>query len=464
MRTSGARGWPESGGKRVFRRLAQGLQWDGYRSLHATIMTTPQPKLISGAAMDTVVPRRRGKAIALAAAGAAAVAALAFALWHWMPRGLQVSQGELRIAAVERGVFRDDIVVRATAQPLQSVMLDSVESGRVEEVYARDGELVKQGQLLFRISNPQRNLELLARQAEHAQQISNLSNLRVAQEASRSDHQRRLDDLNFAMEQAQKRYAREEKLAAQGFLSQAALEESADRLAQQWRVLAQAQASDDTDRRVRGTALAQLDKALDGLQSGLKLVSATVEALAVRAPSAGRLTDFRLQVGESIATGKHVGRIDDPARFKLSAEVDEYYLKRVAVGRHGSVQLDGRSYAVDVSTIYPQIKEGRFTVELTFSAAQPDALSPGQSVDATITLGEPAPALLLPNGAFLNDSGGTWVFVVTQDGGVAERRAIRSGRRNNGQLEVLSGLAAGERVIVSGYTAFGDTPRLQISK
>jgi len=427
-------------------------------------MNTPHPKLVSGAAMDTIVPKRRGKTIALAIAGTAAAAAFAFALWHWMPRGLQVTAGELRIAAVERGVFRDDVVVRATAQPLQSVMLDSVESGRIEEVYARDGDLVKQGQLLFRISNPQRNLELLARQGERAQQISNLSNLRVAQEASRSEHQRRLDDLSFAMDQAQKRYARDEKLAAQGFLSSVALEESADRVAQQWRVLAQAQASNDTDQRVRATALEQLDKALDGLQSGLKLVSATVDALAVRAPSDGRLTDFRLQVGESITTGKHVGRIDDPARFKLSAEVDEYYLKRVAVGRHGSVQMDGRSYAVDVSTIYPQIKEGRFTVELVFSAGQPDALSPGQSVDATITLGEPAPALLLPNGAFLNDSGGTWVYAVAQDGGVAERRAIRSGRRNNAQLEVLSGLAVGERVIVSGYTAYGNAPRLQISK
>lgn len=427
-------------------------------------MQTPQPKLVSGAAMDTIVPRRRGKAIALAAAGAAAIATVLFALWYWMPRGLPVAAGELRVATVERGVFRDDIVVRASAQPLDSVMLDSVESGRVEEVFARDGELVKQGQLLFRISNPQRNLELLARQAEHAQQISNLSNLRVAQEASRSEHRRRLDDLAFAMEQAQKRHARDERLAAQGYLSAAALEESQDRLAQQRRVLAQAQSSDETDQRVRGTVLAQLNTALDGLQSGLKLVSATVEALAVRAPSAGRLTDFRLQVGESIATGKHVGRIDDPAHFKLAAEVDEYYLKRVAVGRHGSVQLDGASYPVDVATVYPQIKEGRFTVELVFSKAQPDALSPGQSVDAHITLGEPAPALLLPNGAFLNDSGGTWVFVLTPGGDAAERREIRAGRRNNSQVEVLSGLAVGERVVVSGYSAFGKSPRLHISK
>ncbi|MRV70701.1 efflux RND transporter periplasmic adaptor subunit [Duganella sp. FT92W] len=414
--------------------------------------------------MDTIVPRRRGKQIAAACVTVAVIAAATSALWYWMPRGLQVPAGDLRIATVEQGIFRDDIVVRASAAPLRSVMLDSVESGRVEEVHARDGDRVQQGQLLFRISNPQRNLELLARQAEHAQQISNLSNLRVAQEASRSDRERRIDDLAFQLEQTRKQHERNARLAAQGYLSAAALEESQDRLARQQRALAQARDSDGTETRVREHALAQLQTALDGLKSGLKLVSATVDALAVRAPTAGRLTDFHLQVGESIATGKHVGRIDDPDHFKLTAEVDEFYLKRVAVGRHGAVLQDGRSYAVDVATVYPQITAGRFTVELVFSAAAPEQLSPGQSLDARIALGEPAPALLLPNGAFMNDSGGAWVFVLSPDGALAERRDIRTGRRNNSQIEVLGGLARGERVIVSGYASYGKAPRLQISK
>ncbi|UMR31928.1 biotin/lipoyl-binding protein [Massilia sp. MB5] len=228
----------------------------------------------SGAAMDRIVPRKHGRTIALAALAATAVLAAGLALWHWAPRGLLVQGRDLQIAQVESDIFRDDIVVRASAQPLSSVILDSVESGRVEEVYARDGDMVRQGQLLFRISNPQRNLELLARQAEHAQQISNLSNLRVAQEASRSEHQRRLDDLAFALQQEEKRHARNEKLAAEGFISAVALEESRDTLAQRRRALAQAQASDATETEVRGNALIQLGSALDGLKSGLQLVRA----------------------------------------------------------------------------------------------------------------------------------------------------------------------------------------------
>jgi HlyD family secretion protein len=424
----------------------------------------PEQVAATGAAMDVRVPKRRGPLIARIAAGAIALAACGFIGWHTMPRGLQVAAKDVRIARVEQGVFLDDIVVRASAEPLNSVILDSVESGRVEEVFAKDGAMVKKGQLLFRLSNPQRNLELLARQAEHAQQISNLSNLRVAQEAGRTDHQRRLSDLAFALSQAEKQHARNVKLAAQGFISSVALEESVDKLAQQKRAWQQERDSTDTENRVRGDALAQMSNAIKGLQSGLMLVNATVDALAVRAPVDGMLTGFRLQVGETVKTDQHIGRIDDPNRFKLAAQVDEFYLNRVAVGRHASVRIGERAFAADVSTIYPQIKEGRFTIELVFSKEQPPVLSPGQSLDVQVTLGEPGKATLLPNGAYLNETGGAWVFVVGRDGETVTRRAIRGGRRSNTQVEVLAGLAPGEQVIVSSYAAFEKTERLQLTK
>jgi HlyD family secretion protein len=418
----------------------------------------------SGVAMDTVIPRRRGRRVAIIAASVLAMAVAAYALWSWMPRGLQIDGSDLRIGQAARGVFVDEIIVRANAEPLNSVILDAVESGRVEEVFAADGALVKKGQLLFRISNPQRNLELLARQYEHSVSVFNLSNLRVSQQASASDHQRRLDDLQFALDQARKQHARNVRLSAQGFISSVALEESEDKLAQQERALKQEQQANVAESRVRQSAEQQLESSIQGLNSGLKLVSATVDALAVRAPAEGRLTNFRLQIGESIATGKNIGRIDDPARFKLTANVDEYYLNRMAVGRHGNVQQDGRSYAADIRTIYPQIKDGRFTVEMVFTKGQPPVLNPGQSLDARITLGEPAPALLLPNGAFINDSGGAWVYVLDASGHSVQRRAVRTGRRNNSQIEVLDGLSAGDKVILSSYAAYGNSPRLQITQ
>jgi HlyD family secretion protein len=419
---------------------------------------------VTGAAMDTVVPRKRKFLALRVAAAIAAAGALAFGAWQLVPHGLQVAARDVRLATVERGVFRDEIVVRATAQPLNSVILDSVESGRVEEVFAKDGALVKKGDLLFRLSNPQRNLELLERQAEHAQQISNLSNLRVAQEVGRTDHQRRVADLEFALAQAEKQHARSSRLAKQGFISQVALEESEDKLAQQRRTLAEEKRSIDLETKVRRDALAQMETAIHGLESGLHLVTATVDALAVRAPVAGMLADFHLIVGQTVKTDQRIGRIDDPNRFKLAADVDEFYLNRVGVGRTGVATVDGKAWPVAVSTVYPQIRDGRFTLEMVFAKDQPGQLSPGQGVDAQVTMGEPARALLLPNGAFASDTGGAWVFVLAADGETVTRRAVRLGRRSNSQLEVLAGLEQGERVIMSSYAAFGKAERLQLTK
>jgi HlyD family secretion protein len=424
----------------------------------------PPQATVTGAAMDTPVPKKRKSLALRVAAAAAAACALAFGAWQLVPHGLQVAARDVRLASVERGVFRDEIVVRATAQPLDSVILDSVESGRVEEVFAKDGALVRKGQLLFRLSNPQRNLELLARQAEHAQQISNLSNLRVAQEVGHTDHQRRVADLEFALAQAEKQHARSSRLARQGFISQVALEESEDKLAQQRRTLEQERRSIELETKVRRDALAQMETAINGLQSGLQLVTATVDALAVRAPVDGMLADFHLMVGQTVKTDQRIGRIDDPNRFKLSAEVDEFYLNRVGVGRAGVASVDGGSWPVTVSTVYPQIKEGRFTLEMVFAKEQPGQLSPGQGIDAQVTMGEPARALLLPNGAFASDTGGAWVFVLGTDGETVTRRAVRLGRRSNRQLEVLAGLTQGERVIVSSYAAFGKAERLQLTR
>jgi HlyD family secretion protein len=422
------------------------------------------PSAVTGAAMDAVVPKKRGRLVKRIGIAVAVTAALAWAGWQFVPHGLQVASRDVRLARVEQGVFRDDIVVRASAEPLHSIILDSVESGRVEEVFAKDGQAVKKGDLLFRLSNPQRNLELLARQTEYSQQIFNAANLRVAQEAVRTDHQRRLSDLEFALGQADKQHARNKRLASQGFISAVALEESGDKLAQQKRALDEEKRAVATEENVRGRALEQMDSALHGLQSGLQLVGATVEALAVRAPSDGVLTDFRMLVGQTVRPDQHIGRIDDPRHFKLSAQVDEFYLSRLTVGRRGSVTQDGKNYALQVATVYPQIKEGRFTAEMVFTDGQPAVISPGQSMDAQLTLGDPARAMLLPSGAFVNDTGGVWVFVVGRDGERVEKRAVKLGRRNNAQVEVLSGLALGENVIISSYVPFGKAERLQLTK
>jgi HlyD family secretion protein len=286
----------------------------------------------------------------------------------------------------------------------------------------------------------------------------------VALEGSETEHQRRTLDLNVGLARMQRQHARYLSLVEQGYISKSTLEDSQDQLAQQRQSLDDEKTRVAIEMRIKRDGVRQMEQAIERLDAGLKVVNESIDGLAVRAPIAGRLTDFRLQLGEIVKPEQRIGRIDDPGRFKLLAEIDEYFLGRVSVGKPGHVTSNGRAYAVEITSVFPQIKEGRFSTELAFADAAPGGMRPGQSLETRITLGEASAGLILPDDAFLNDSGGTWVFVVARDGMTAERRPIRVGRRNNSQVEVASGLAPGERVIVSTYAAYGSAQELQIQE
>jgi HlyD family secretion protein len=411
--------------------------------------------------MDRPLPKRRPNYLIVAVGVLVLLGGIA-AISQLVPHGLRVAEGDIRIATVQQGMFHNDVVVRSTAAPLHTIMLDALESGRVEEVLVNDGALVDKDALLFRLSNPQLRLNLVAREADRAQQISNLSALRVSIETSQTEHQRRVLDLKFALTQAEKQYARNAALAKTGVIAVVTLEESRDRLAQQRQALEDEQTRAVIEMRIKRDGARQMAQAIDQLDAGLKVVNDAIEGLAVRAPIAGRLTDFRLQMGEIVKSEQRIGRIDDPSRFKLTAQIDEYFLGSVLTGKKGSVNVNGHDYVVEVSRVFPQITDGRFLIELLFTADAPPEMNPGQSAETRITLGGTSPGLILPNDAFLSDTGGAWVFVLSPNGRSAERRRIRIGRRNNSQLEVASGLAPGERAIVSTYAGFGNAERLRI--
>lgn len=425
-------------------------------------MTRARLAAISGTQMDEIVPKRRRWRVPLIAA-LAVIAAVVVLVFRALPSGLTVQSSDVRIATVAQGVFQDEIVVRTSIEPAISIMLDAVEAGRVEEVTVRDGAMVKAGDLLFRLSNPQRQLDLLARQSDLAQQLSNLISLRVQYEEIKNGYRRRLSDLRAGLVRAEKRHIRYIELSRQGFVSQTELESSADDLSQYRNNLEDEQRSQHEELQANRSALAQMQKAIDGLNSGIDVVTTSIDALAVRSPIDGRLTNFALHVGALVKLGDRVGRIDDPERFKLVAEIDEFYLNRVDLGDSCRRSLDSKDYDAKVTRTNPQVRDGRFTVEFVFETTLPDRLRAGQSLDCRLILGEPRTALILESGAFVNDTGGAWAFVIAPNGRHAERRAIRIGRRSNTQLEVLGGLAAGERVIVSSYGIFGKSQRLTLT-
>ena len=174
---------------------------------------------------------------------------------------------------------------------------------------------------------------------------------------------------------------------------------------------------------------------------------------------AGKLSGFDVEVGESIVRGGRLGQIDDPDTYKLNARIDEFYLGRVDISQTATADHSGRELDLQVSKIYPQVNEGQFEVDMVFNQ-EPEGLRRGQTLQLRLTLGDNSDAILIPNGSFYQETGGSWVFVVAPDGSEAIRRTVRLGRRNTDYIEVLDGLEPGEKVITSPYTSFTGMDRL----
>ena len=416
--------------------------------------------LTSGAAMDRRVaaPSRRWRWVLAIALAAAATVLLARA---W-PRGVPVSRADVEIATVKPGAFRDVVVGRATAQPLQSVLLDATEDGRVEQVLVKDGARVDAGQLLVVLASSQRAQELMARSSEAAQQLANLATFRAGLAQAQALQRREVTQAEFERERAQRLHQRNTELAAQGFLSPSALEDSADKLAMAQRLLTQLQADGREELRTREQSVQAMQRAVTDLDQRLTAMRAASEGLAVRAPVAGRVTGLTLQVGESVRSGTRIARLDSLGRFKLDLRLDEFHLARVREGLTATLTHEGRAHALHVARIDPQVKDGRFTVELTFDA-DPPPLQVGQGLDVRLTLGDPSQSLLLPDSGFYADTGGAWAFVLDADGRHAQRRPLQLGRRADGVVEVLGGAQAGEQIVVSPYRAFVGATTLQIN-
>jgi HlyD family secretion protein len=420
---------------------------------------------VTGSNMDRTVETRRLSARLKIAIAAVAIIVAAGLFWWFAPSGTSQAVGADRvtISTVRTGQFEDFIPLRARVTPLLTVYIDSIEGGRVEQVIAEDGATLARGQLIAVLSNAELQLSTLARQTEVEQQINNMRSQELALAQTRLANERAVLEAGLAATKVRRQYERERPLADKGFVSGKQFNDTSDELAYQQRRVSVLQRSQATDERLQAGQLSQQRASMASMRSGLALARANLEALNLRAPVAGQLSGFNIQVGQSLQRGERIAQIDSPGRNKLQAGVDEFYLGRVQIGQKANVDVGGRTYAAKVTKIYPQVQNGQFQLDLQFIGTEPTSIQRGQTLQARLTLGDPAPARLIPNGAFYTESGGNWVFVVAADGRSAIKRPVRLGRRNPQSIEVLDGLDPGERVITSPYTGFADKDRLDLT-
>jgi HlyD family secretion protein len=416
-------------------------------------------------AIQTAWWRRPSVRIAAAAVLVLAVGiAMAVAFLGSPASSVRVPAQSVTIDSVQRAAFHDLTTLQGKVTPKDTIYLDALEGGQVQKVLVQAGDRVSVGQPLVEFRNTQLELEVLDQEGRLVESITQLQAYEKQLEQNRADNEKALAGIDYNILRLKRMADRRDVLLKSGYVAREATDQVHDELDYDRTLRPLQSETNQRQETLRQQQLPQVHEEMRSLQQSLSITRAKLEDLVVKAPVAGRLTAMDLKVGENRNRGDRLGEITLDTGFKISADVDEYYLGRVQTGQSADVDLNGRTVRLSVTRIYPQVHGGTFTIDLAFNGAAPEGLLPGETTQGKLSLGADRPATVLPTGPFLERTGGDWVFVVAADGGHADRRRIRIGRRTADQVEVLSGLRPGERVITSDYQGWDKIDRIDLQK
>ncbi len=422
---------------------------------------TPNSGPSLGAGMDRVIERPRGRrAHGRIVAGAAVVLVLALLAWRLPSAGsTDVAGADIQTGSVERAPFADVVPLRATVAPSVSTFVGVVSGGQVDRLIVQDGAAVTEGEALATLANPQLKLDILTREAAIASQLGQVSGEDLSLERGSRDRDNQVAGADYDLIKAQRQLVIRQQLHDQGIVSDAGLKSYQEEEAYQRRRSAQLHAAEGAETRIAVLQARRLADTRTRLSSNLDAVRAGLDALTLRAPMTGRLSNFTIQPGQALKPGDPAGQVDSEGSWKLVADVDQYFLGRIRVGQPASAEGGLR---LAVAKVLPAVTDGHFRVELGFVGKPPAGLSRGQILDGKITLGAARAALVAPLGGWLESDGGTAAFVLEASGAHATRRTIRVGRRNADQVEILSGLEPGTRIVTSNTGAFNKAATINI--
>jgi HlyD family secretion protein len=409
--------------------------------------------------MDVLKPKKfwNKQKITFAIIGLALVAFIAYLLFFSDKRSkLNVDAEKITISDVKEGNFDEFIIVQGAVQPLKTIQLDAIVGGYVTQKLVEGGTKVAKGEIILRLENQQLKLNFLQSETEANRLVNDLQNTRQRLKVEKFTLRKTLSELEFLMEQAKDAYERNTKLIKNNVISESDFQKSKreyERYVNQRGIEIESQKYQEESSNLQ---IKQLEGTLQRTQRNVDLWRETLENLVVKAPVSGLLSSIDVEVGSNINQGQNIGQIDDLEGFKMRSDIDEHYISRIFPGLKGSFEFNGKSHKIEIIKVYPEVKNGRFSVDLTFTGQSPEGIRRGQSSPVRLELGKAEKAILVPVGGFFSDTGGNWIYVVDASGKKAIKRNISLGRKNPEYFEVLSGLKAGDKAITSGYENFGD--------
>ena len=417
--------------------------------------------------MDRALPKKKGlqkKHIGYIIFGTIIIVLFYMAFFTDRTSTYKVEKDKLIIETVTEGQFNDYITVPGTVEPISTIFLDAQEGGRVEEILIEEGSMVKQGDIILRLSNPDLYLNILDSEAQLAEKENFLRNTQVTMEQERISIKRELISLKYDIERKKRNFGQNEKLIADNLISREEYlrsREDLDMAMQSRELFMERQRQDSIFRSVQ---VETLKANLENMRKNLALVRQRVENLNVKATVDGQLGLLVPEIGQSISRGANMGQINVLTSYKVTAQIDEHYIDRVKTQLTATLDRQGHNFDLVVRRVYPEVRNGTFEIDMVFADSMPDNIRSGQTYYTSLQLGQPKISLLVPLGGFFQATGGQWIFVLDPSESFAVRRNITLGRKNPKYYEVLEGLTPGEKVIVSGYETFGKNEKLVFKK
>jgi len=376
----------------------------------------------------------------------------------------KVEKDKLIIESVIEDQFNDYITVPGTVEPITIIYLDAQEGGRVEEKLIEEGSIVKKGDIILRLSNPDLYLNILDSEAQLAEKENFLRNTQINMEQTRHSIKSELVNLHYDIERKERNYQQNEILMKDNLISREEFlrsKEDLDRAKQSQELLLERQMTDSTFFAIN---INSMINNLENMRKNLNLVRQRAENLNVRAPIDGQLGLLTPEIGQSITRGSNMGQINVLTSYKVTAQIDEHYIDRVRTQLTAKLDRQGSEFGLVVRRVYPEVRNGTFEIDMVFDSIMPENIRTGQTYYISLQLGQPKVSVMVPIGGFFQETGGQWIFVLDPTESFATKRNISIGRKNPKYYEVLEGLKPGEKVIVSGYETFGKNEKLILKK
>ena len=369
---------------------------------------------------------------------------------------LNVDQEKLTITTIREDSFQEFIQVTGSVQPINTIYLDAIEGGVVKTVHLEAGAFVQPGDTIVTLSNSNLQLQVLQQEAGLYDQINNVRNSRLNLEQNSLNIKDQLANAEYQRDVLRPLFERNLSLFEQDLISQQEFEATKENYEYEQKRYELTYESYVKDSIQTISQLSQLDESERRMWRSLDAVQSILDNLIITAPIEGQLTTIELQQGQSISPSERVGQVDLVNNFKVRVGVDEFHLSRITTGLRGSFEFDGETHLMEITKVYPVITNGQFQVDMEFVNEAPTRIRRGQRVRIRLELGDASIALLLEKGGFFQTTGGSWIFILNEDESEATRREIRLGQQNPEFFEVVSGLSAGDRVIISSYETFGE--------